>query len=295
MYLYHLFISANEIFSFIISSFINLNKSQDLSLITGDNQILSPKMKISDLLIFNPEVYQNLYLVHNFEKTKLYPADETNLKKDFSNIYQRDRFDSKAANTRTNSNTNLEENYGLDNERPKYSNNSLADLNNKYDTNFEYGNYNRSVLNDERKINANLPENSSNFGFKRKENERFREYENNENRFSDPPRSNYSYKDRKEEELVMGTISTKNDFGNFQQQQQQIDNLADNQQRFQNSESGNIIRGDYDNYRFNAGDRKELVEFSPDNNNKIRNTRERFNGKFILYKYFIKMMYYLDN
>lgn len=220
-------------------------------------------MKIRDLLLFNPETFQNLYLVHNLVKT--------NFSED--NIYG-EKIDS-GVNRRTNYNNNNKDNY-RESEKVNYINNQIQDLNNKYETNINYGNYSRSNLNENRPISSqseNPNDNNKNLIYNRKENERFRDYENSENKLPNPPHINY-LKDSKEDDLLTSTINTKNDFGNYQQQHQE--NLDGNQQRFNNSESENIARGDYDIYRFINRDRKEFIDISSDNNT-IGNTRERFN------------------
>jgi hypothetical protein len=238
---------------------------------TKDNEILSPKVKIRDLLIFNPDCYQNLYLVHNFEKTDSLSNNNNSTVTDKINYCK--------------NNINYKESkYGIESEKIDYrnDNDAISDLNKKYDTNSDYGKYNRSNLNEKRPF-PSLSENQENLFLNRKESEKLRDLDDTGNRFSNQTRLNY-LKDSKEDDLLMSTINTKNDLGNIQQPQ---DNNFSNKnhinkydyQIFQNSESDNIIRENYENYRLNNNirDRKEFIDISSDNNT-IANNRDRFNS-----------------
>ncbi len=229
-------------------------------------------MKIRDLLLFHPETFQNLYLVHNLEKTNSFLQNNNN---DYIENF------SSASKQRMNYNDyNIfnKNKYGLESEKAKFNNNHhnsnpIADLNLKYEENFDYSDYSRANLSEKRPISISVPSENkdNNLVYNRKENERFRDFDNAENRFSNTP---HSIKDSTKEDFLLNDSKyVKNQLGNYKQ------NNFVGEQRFHNSESDNIIRGDYDNYRFNSRDKKDyVVDISSDNNNIIGgNTRERFN------------------
>ena len=237
-------------------------------------------MKIRELLLFHHDLYQNLYLVHNLENTNPSPNSNPN---NYLNDNYKEKLDS-AANRRINYKGN-EIKYNLEAEKVNYSNNkAIEELNNKYETNFEYGNYSRGILNENRPMTSLSENPNNNLILNRKENERLRDFDDTENRFSNPSRMNYIKDSKEDDDLIMSTINTKKELGDYQPHHQNQDNFG-SKQRFHYSESENILRGEYHNNRFNNRDRKEFIDISSDNNT-IGNTRERFKS-ILFYKIFL--------
>lgn len=207
-------------------------------------------------MLFHPETYQNLYLVHNMDKV--------NDLKFYNNTAKDERYYHQN-NLQENNYCNKEELEKINYRNNKDEISDLKSLNNKYDADSHYCKYNRDNINERRPLSS-LTENPDNTFINKKEGGKFGVLDDSVNRFSNPPRVNY-LKDSKEDDLQMNTINTKKDYGTSDQlEQPEIPNYKHQE---------NSIRENYDNYRLNNRERKEFIDAN--HNNDIGNTREKFN------------------
>jgi len=240
-------------------------------LATKNNEILSPKQNIKNLLMFNPDLYQNLYIIHNLERGNL--RFENDLK---------EKFDS--ANRRVYLNDCINNDEYRDIESNKDYN--KMDYSKKYNPIINYKNYDNSIKDntkfDLRPISY-MPEN--NYRSINKETERFRNLEYNENGNENKitnNRRNY-LADINDDDFIMSSINIRNDLGNLNfSQENNSTNLINEQLRMQVSETANLIRGDSSNNNFNneknemfedyrfKKERGDFYDISKDNNTRDR-------------------------
>lgn len=215
-------------------------------------------------------MYQNLFIIYNLERNNFKSDDNFKEKLESTNrrIYRSDH---------NNDSKNLEE--------QDKENISKIEYGKKYHTLIDYGKYNNSMNNKtnfNQRPSSSLTDNTFNFIPVNKGKDGMRELENNEkiNNIVINNKRNYLVDSKDDDDLVMSSINTRNDLGNFSEENY-TSNINNQQFRMQNSQTENLIRGDFSNhknymideYRFNK-ERNDTFDASIGNNK-----RERIIGK----------------
>ena len=124
----------------LINSLLELVKIQGSSiyLVTYDNEILMPNIKIIDLILLNPKKYKNLRLLSSYEE---YNSISLNLQS--NNLTKKN--ENYEYNHRSKSELNLEDNYSYINRenvsRPSYNNYDKKELPSPSEESYKFNNY----------------------------------------------------------------------------------------------------------------------------------------------------------
>lgn len=163
---------------------------------------MGPKAKIRDLLIFYPEKYTDLYIVHNFETKKFF---ENNHKDNFQSPNK--------TNFKNDINFNSDKLHHFQLEKKDAS---YIETMNRYNGNLKSKKMDISNNEDQRPVSS-LSDNSTALHLNKNEIDRFTNYDNSQRNYSKKGRRNFLYDSKGDDDLIESPQFVNNDIGSLQQ------------------------------------------------------------------------------